>query len=103
VGNLRRGAETISKGLKVAVVSIPAEKAGEHFGWRNAYFGSRGYRTSTTCDPRQFLVYPNLEQPELAAKVPAYFSLTDRRGNLSLGGGEGDRNLIVWERPLAGS
>jgi nucleoside-diphosphate-sugar epimerase len=30
--SLRDIAETIGKGLKVAVVSIPAEKAGEHFG-----------------------------------------------------------------------
>ena len=30
--SLRNIAETIGKGLKVPVVSIPAEKAGEHFG-----------------------------------------------------------------------
>ena len=31
--SLREIAETIGKGLKVPVVSIPPEKAGEHFGW----------------------------------------------------------------------
>jgi nucleoside-diphosphate-sugar epimerase len=30
---LREIAETLGKGLKVPVVSIPPEKAGEHFGW----------------------------------------------------------------------
>ncbi len=31
--SMREIAETIGKGLKVPVISIPAEKAGEHFGW----------------------------------------------------------------------
>jgi nucleoside-diphosphate-sugar epimerase len=31
--SIREVAETIAKGLKVPVVSIPPEKAGEHFGW----------------------------------------------------------------------
>jgi hypothetical protein len=35
----REVAETIGKGLKVPVVSIPSEKAGEHFGWLAHFAG----------------------------------------------------------------
>ena len=39
--SLRDIAETIGKGLKVPVISIPAEKAGEHFGM---FFGHAAAR-----------------------------------------------------------
>ena len=38
--SMREIAETIGKGLKVPVVSIPQEKAGEHFGWLARFAGT---------------------------------------------------------------
>ena len=45
--SLREIAETIGKGLKVPVVSIPAEKAGEHFGAFGGIFATRDMPASS--------------------------------------------------------
>jgi nucleoside-diphosphate-sugar epimerase len=37
---LRKIAETIGRGLKLPVVSVSPEEAGEHFGWLSAFVGS---------------------------------------------------------------
>ncbi|MEV4515436.1 SDR family oxidoreductase [Dactylosporangium sp. NPDC049525] len=69
-------AEAIGRGLDLPVVSVPADKAAEHFGWMGRFFGTDGRASSSVT--RDLLGWQPT-RPGLIADLDAghYFGVTD--------------------------
>jgi hypothetical protein len=61
-------ADAIGRGLDLPVASVPADKAGDHFGWMARLFGTDGSASSSAT--RQQLGW-NPRQPGLIADLDA--------------------------------